>query len=170
MLRFRDFSVPWGAREGHKRIPRVRRNQNHKVSSESGFWEGVSWPFPVDQVLFLWKFGLVKNYKLFILYGPGVSQCFVEVKSRSGVFRATNVFSRCLSRLHQWGVPEEGRLARGTPFEKNDTKKRTKTMCSRCICALCGASKPNEFTPNLDIGGSTRPSSHSQFEIQRAES
>ena len=51
-MRFRALFGPRGAREGHKRIPRVRRNEKHRVSSKSGLWEGVSWPFFVFQVLF----------------------------------------------------------------------------------------------------------------------
>ena len=45
ILRFRVFFGPRGPREGHRRIPLVRRNQNHKASSKSRFWEGGSWRF-----------------------------------------------------------------------------------------------------------------------------
>ena len=50
--RVRDFFGARGPRQGHKRIPRVRRSEKHRVSSKSGLWEGVSWPFFDFQVLF----------------------------------------------------------------------------------------------------------------------
>ena len=52
---FLIFLIFWGRpgpRDGHKWIPRVRGLQMHGISSKSGLWEAISWPFSVFQALF----------------------------------------------------------------------------------------------------------------------